>query len=603
MLNEEDYKARKAEDMAYAEDIIRQINADPRPGVYYKESRPITDLKHMIETSVELYGDHVAFYQKYDHKGKYQAITYNEMLRRMNAIGTALIDMGFAGERIAVAGPNSSEWAISYLAVVNGVGIVVPLDKELNESELEHQLQRAKVTCVIYSSAKLDRIFRSICKNGRTGVRQLIRMDAETDEDEVMSLLSVRERGLQLMEDGDRRYLDAQIDATAMSILLFTSGTTGKAKGVMLSHRNIAVDLMISPTVLKVNDWDIFFSVLPLHHTYECTSGFLIPMYKGAAIAYCEGLKYVTKNLQEAQPTMFLAVPAIFELMYKKIWKNIEKQGKAGTVRRLIKLNRVTKKIGLDLSKVFFKQIQAVFGGRMREVICGGAAIDPNILNGIRDFGINALQGYGLTECAPMGALNPDQDPKAESVGYPFPATQIKVVDPDENGIGEFWLKGGNVMLGYYEMPEETAEVLTDGWFHSGDLGYIDEDGYVIITGRKKNVIITKNGKNVFPEELEYLLCLHPLIAESMVYADENAEGDDTLIVAVVKPDQEEVEETFGKDADPETVEAAVWKEVDRINETQPFFKRIKKVIIRRRDFIKNTSNKIIRFSEDNKGA
>ena len=602
--------------MAYAQDIIQKINQDPRPGVLYKERRPIMDIKHMIETSVELFGNHVAFYQKYHHKDKYRPITYHEMFRRINALGTALLEEGFQGERISVAGPNCSEWAISYLAVLNGVGIVVPLDKELNREELEQLLIKAETTCVIYGSSKLDKIFRAIVKDGRTKVRKLVRMDAEdrqpsaTDRDaateenvEVTPLSTLLDKGRKLIDQGDRRYLDAQIDATAMSIFLFTSGTTDTSKGVMLSHRNIAVDLMVSPTVLKVNDWDIFFSVLPLHHTYECTSGFLIPMYKGAAIAYCEGLKYITRNLEEAKPTMFLGVPAIFELMYKKIWKNIEKQGKAKTVRRVIAINRVTKKMGLDLGNIFFKEIRQVFGGRMREVICGGAAISPDVLNGIRDFGINALQGYGLTECAPMGALNPDQMPKAESIGYPFPACKMKVINKDEDGIGELCLWGGNVMLGYYQMPEETAEVLQDGWFMTGDLGYIDEDGYAVITCRKKNVIITKNGKNVFPEELEYYLGLIPLIGESMVYADDNTQGDDTVIVAVVTLDREEVAESFGDNPSAKEVEAAVWKEVDKLNDSQPFFKKIKKITFRKRDFVKNTSSKIIRFEEDNKKA
>lgn len=283
MMEAKAYAAKKAADMAYAEDIVQKINEDPRPGVLYKESRPIMDVKHMIETSVELFGDHVAFYQKYDHKGSYQPITYHEMFRCINALGTALIEEGFQGERISVAGPNCSEWAISYLAVLNGVGVVVPLDKELNQSELEQLLIKSETTCILYGSDKLDKIFRAIVKDGRTNVRKLIRMDSNENlqnekkeinadsEDEFTTLPALIEKGQRLIDQGDRRYLDAQIDATAMSILLFTSGTTGVSKGVMLSHRNIAVDLMVSPTVLKVHDWDIFFSVLPLHHTYECT--------------------------------------------------------------------------------------------------------------------------------------------------------------------------------------------------------------------------------------------------------------------------------------------------------------------------------------------
>ncbi|MGI6721472.1 MAG: AMP-dependent synthetase/ligase [Anaerovoracaceae bacterium] len=594
MMEDGKYRDPKEQDRAYADSIIAAIEADDRPGVMYKESRPITDVKDMIESSAELFGDNVAFYQKYARGGHYETITYREMLRRVNGLGTYLIGEGFQGERIAVIGPNCSEWAISYLAVLNGTGVVVPLDKELNAEELEQLVIKADVSCVIYKGKKLGEVFTKMKDSGHTALRRLIRMDADEWTAAVW-------RGQEMIEAGDRRFVDAQIDSQAMSILLFTSGTTGVSKGVMLSHRNIAVDLMVSPTVLKVNDWDIFFSVLPLHHTYECTSGFLIPMYKGAAVAYCEGLKYLMKNMQEVRPTMFLGVPAIFETMYRRIWRTVRKAGKEKTLRRAISVNRVLKKLHIDLSSKLFKDVLSVFGGRMRELISGGAAISPEVMEGFRDFGINMLQGYGLTECAPMGALNPDKMPKATSVGYPFPACKVKIIDKDEDGIGEICLWGGNVMLGYYEMPQETAEVLQDGWFHSGDLGYLDEDGYLIITGRKKNVIITKNGKNVFPEELEYYLQEIPLISESMVFSEETSDGSDDTIVAALRLDPEEVQERCGQGTDEAKIEQIVWEEIEKINERQPFWKRIKKIIIRKDDFVKNTSNKIIRFAEGNK--
>ena len=602
MLINGQYPEMKQRDMVYANEIIRQINEDPRPGVMYKESRPIMDVKHMIESSAELFGDNVAFRQKYNHNGEYETITYREMLRRVNALGTQLIEEGFEGERIAVIGMNCSEWGIAYLAVLNGVGVVVPLDKELGMRDLQEQSSRADVTCVILKGDKLERTFREIVDSGKTKIRKLIRMDGEevTPTELVDSQQRMIEKGQALIDGGDRRYLDAIIDATGMSILLFTSGTTGLAKGVMLSHRNIAVDLMISPTVLKVNPWDIFFSVLPLHHTYECTSGFLIPLYKGASIAYCEGLKYIPRNLKEAKPTMFLGVPAIFEMMYSKIWKTVRKEGKEKTLKRAIKLNNILKKIGIDLSRKLFKDIHAVFGGNMREMITGGAAINPDTLQGLKDFGINALQGYGLSECAPMGAINPDKMTKNESVGLPFPAMELKVEDKDEDGIGEIWIRGGNVMLGYYENPEATAECMEDGWFKTGDLGYLDEDGYIILTGRKKNVIITANGKNVFPEELEYHLGEVPFVKESMVFAEETSDGSDIMVVAAVRLDDEEVKETLGE-VDDAAIEKAVWDEVDRINAQMPFYKRIKRLIIREEDFVKNTSNKIIRYTDENK--
>lgn len=326
-----------------------------------------------------------------------------------------------------------------------------------------------------------------------------------------------------------------------------------------------------------------------------------MPIYKGAAIAYCEGLKYITKNLAEVKPTMFLGVPLIFESMYKKIWKNVRKQGKEKMLKKVLKLNRKTKKIGLDLGNLFLKEIRAVFGGRMRIMICGGAAINPEILEGIQDFGIQALQGYGLTECAPLGALNPDTAPKATSIGVPFPGCSMRIDSPNEEGIGELCIKGPNIMLGYYNMPEATASVIRDGWFHTGDLGYIDEDGYAYITGRKKNVIITKNGKNVYPEELEYYLSNVPFIEESFVFGQDSDDGEDTTIVASVKLDEEELKEKVGKEYSLEEAQKLLWQEVDKINEMTPFFKKIKKIIIRKEDFAKNTAKKIVRYADSNR--
>ncbi len=586
--------------MEWAEGLVAKINADPRPYVKYKESRPITDIKHMLETSVELYGENVAFMQKDSNNEPYRSITFNEALADVNGLGTALIDKGLKGKRIAVIGENCYQWATAYLAAVCGTGVVVPLDKELNAEELKALVIRADVECVLFQK-KFEDLFKEMKASGDTKLNVLVNFTAEENTDDVYSWAQLKEEGKKLLEEGNREFVDAEIDNEEMSIILFTSGTTGKSKGVMLSHKNIAADLMIAPTVFKVYTTDIFFSVLPLHHTYECTCDFLIPLYKGAAIAYCQGLKYITKNLAEVKPTMFLGVPAVFEKLYSTIWKNVKKQGKEDLLKKVIKINRKTKKVGLDIGPMFFKKITAVFGGRMRCLICGGAAISPEVLDGIRDFGILALQGYGLTECAPMGALNPDTAPNSASIGVRFPGADLKVVDLNEEGIGEICVYGDNIMLGYMDMPEETAAVIdAEGWFHTGDLGYMDENGYAYITGRKKNVIITKNGKNVYPEEIEYLLSLVPFVEESFVFEGES-EKDDTTIVASIKLDQEAVEEILGAEYTTEQAKELVWKEVDKINADAPFYRKIKKVIIRKSDFIKNSSKKLIRFAEDNK--
>lgn len=608
----EEYKKLKERDLAYARDIYRQIQESPdKKRVSYRDSRPIMDIKDMMVkgASPELYGDNVAFHYKWKKEEPYKEITYKETMDDVNSLGTALIDAGYKDKRIAIIGDNCYPWAVSYLSVLCGVGIVVPLDKELNAGELEQLIVRAEVSVVIFKGDKLGRIFKNIMAGGESLLSLLVDMtegrdggDLDHHEDcAVRHWQDMIEQGRALMALGDSRFLHAQIDGEALAVLLFTSGTTGVSKGVMLSHRNLVTDLMVAPTVLKVNTWDVFFSVLPLHHTYECTCGFLMPMYKGASVAYCEGLKYITKNLEETRPTMFLGVPMLFETLYKKIWKNVEKKGKGNTLRKVIRINRKTKKIKIDLGNIFFKEIRKVFGGRMRMMICGGAAINPKVLEGIQDFGIMALQGYGLTECAPMGALNPDTAPKSNSIGRPFPACEIKIIDANEEGIGELCVKGGNVMMGYYNMPEATAQVIKDGWLYTGDLGYIDEDGYVYITGRKKNVIITKNGKNVYPEELEYYLSNVPIIAESMVFGEDRDDSDDTLIVAAIMPDWEEIGERLGRDVEVAEIEEAIWAEIDAINEEQPFFKKIKKIIIREDEFVKNTSKKIIRYVEDNR--
>lgn len=595
-----DYTSQRKVDLQYAQGVVDMLNNSTDKYVVYKESRPIADLKHMLETSVQAYGDNVAFMQKFHKDEPYKSITYKEAFETVNALGTALINAGLKDKRIAVIGENCYQWATGYLAVICGTGVVVPLDKELGASELGQLIKESQASAVMFTEKYTD-IFKEIKENGDSQLEILIKLNGDKQEENVLTWSGLIAEGKKLLEKGDRRFIDAEIDPDAMSELLFTSGTTGIAKGVMLSHKNICFDLMIAPTILRVHTWDIFFSVLPIHHTYEGTAGFLMPLYKGAAIAYCEGLKHIVKNLSEVRPTMFLGVPALFETLHKTIMKNIRKQGKEGLVKKVMALNKVTKKVGLDLNKKLLKDILKVFGGRMRVLISGGAAIDPAILQFFNDLGFIAVQGYGLSECAPMGALNPDQHKymRNASVGHILPGMDVKIVDKDEDGIGEICLKGDNVMLGYYNNPEETAKVIKDGWFYTGDQGYIDDEKFIYITGRKKNVIIASNGKNVFPEELEYLLSKIPYVTESMVWGAE--EKGDIVIVAAIRPDMEEVEAVLGKDCDEEAVKKLLWDEVDKINAELPMFKKIRKIAVRNEEFEKNTSKKIKRFVESNK--
>ena len=349
--------------------------------------------------------------------------------------------------------------------------------------------------------------------------------------------------------------------------------------------------------MLYIGPDDVFLSVLPIHHTYECTCGFLCQLYRGTTVAYSDGLRYITKNLAECKATMMLGVPLLLETMYNKIWKSAEKSGRAKKLRMGIKISRALLKLGIDKRKVIFKEIHATLGGNLRMLIAGAAAIDPKVAEGLRDFGIEAVQGYGLTECAPIAALNRDCNYRDAAAGLPLPGVEIKIDDPDENGIGEILICGKNVMIGYYNNPEATAEAIQDGWFHSGDYGYIDEDGFVYITGRKKNVIVTKNGKNIFPEEIETYLNRQPIVAESMVYGIDLPDGD-ALIAVQVLPDFEEAKNILGENYTDADMQKAVEDAVKAVNDSLQGYKRVSKVIVRKEDFEKTTTKKIKRHIE-----
>lgn len=599
-LSSEEYMALQNREWEWAKALIQCQIDDPRPGVEYLTNRPVIDLKQMLESSVSLYGDRTAYYTKFE-KGPYQEIKYSQLLEDVNGLGTQFIAMGLKDKRIAVIGETTYMWSIAYLAAVNGTGVVVPLDKELPYDDLKNLIKESEASAVLFDRKRED-IFVRMLEEGDTGLEYIISQDRKTGDGAIISQWELVDAGKKLVENGDRSFLDAQIDNEEMSIIIFTSGTTGMAKGIMLSHKNICADLMVSPVFVDLDETDIFFSVLPIHHTFECTCDFLMPLYKGASIAHCEGLKYITKNLQEVKPTYFLAVPAIFDALYKAIWKGIRKKGKEKTVRTAMKVSDFLRRFGIDITDRLFAEIKSVLGGRMRMMISGGAAINPDILEDLQSFGIHAIQGYGLSEAAPMGALNPQSRPKSHSCGMAFPGFDAKIADPGSDGVGEICLKGDNIMLGYYRNPEATAEVIRDGWFYTGDLGYIDDEGYIVITGRKKNVIIAKNGKNVFPEELEYQLSLYDEIAEAMAFETDSEDETDKIIAVGIYPDWNYMKETYGDRADDdEEVRKIIWEIVDKVNAENPAYKMIRKVNLRHSEFSKNTSKKIVRFRAENK--
>lgn len=559
------------------------------------EVRQISTLKDMLESSARIFADEAAFLVKTEEGGPYKPITYKQYYDEVNALGTALINLGLSGKRVAIISENRYEWTVSYLATVNGTGIVVPLDKELPVGEIKSLLLRAKADAVFYSGSKSSEV-ESI-SNELPNLKYLISFDNDQSTDKILSYRDLMKKGFELVKSGDRSFLDAEIDREAMSILLFTSGTTDKSKAVMLSHKNICSNLMDMCSMLYIGKDDVFLLILPLHHTYACTCGFLCQIYRGSTIAFCEGLRHIVKNLKESRTTVILGVPLILEAMYKRIWDQASKDPKMLKKLKLgLKVSKVLKSIGIDIRKQLFKPIHENFGGAIRLFISGGAAIDPKVVQGFQDFGIHCVQGYGLTECSPIIALNRDVDYRNNAAGLPLPNVAIKIYSPNEEGIGEIIAKGPNIFLGYYENEELTKEVIVNGWFHTGDLGYIDEDNFVYITGRKKNVIVTKNGKNIYPEEIEALLNQSPFIAECVIYGREGGGEGDIEVAAEVYPDMEKVKEALqNENPTQEQVYKLIEDEVHKVNKTLVLYKYVRHITIRETEFEKTTSKKIKR--------
>lgn len=556
--------------------------------------REIQSVKEMLETSCKEHKDRIAYYTKEFGDKSFKEIKYKQLLEDVNALGTALIDLGLQGKKIAVIGENRYYWACSYLATVCGVGIVVPLDRMLPKQEIESCLERAKVSVVIYSDKTRETI-EEISKNDNNKIEYYIGMDKKEDEGNKISFTQLLEKGRALIKNGDRRFIDAQMDIEKVAEILFTSGTTSKSKAVMLSQKNIIFNIYQHNKMIGIRKEDIFLSFLPIHHVYECVCGFLTPIYRGAAVAYCQGLRYIQDDMKEAHISVFLCVPLVFESMYKKIWNGIDKQGKTKLVKTMIKLTNALQKVGIDIKRKIFKDIHNQFGGNVRLFIAGAASVNPETCAGFRNFGISTVQGYGLSECAPIVALNRDTYYKDDAIGLPLEGTELKIEDVNEDGIGEICTKGDHVMLGYYENEEATNEAIKDGWFYTGDLGYIDEDGFVHMTGRKKNVLITKNGKNVYPEEIEEVLNNSEYISESMVYL--KGEDDNKKLVADLILNKEYIEHKLpGKSQ--EEIKQIVWEEVKKINQSLVIYKHVTEINIREKEFEKTTTLKIKRYME-----
>ncbi|OKZ60391.1 MAG: hypothetical protein BHV96_03425 [Clostridium sp. CAG:354_28_25] len=566
---------------------------------YYKETHYKT-VKEIFKRSIEKYKDNIYILERpnHDHKAKFEEFTYERFGNDAINLGTGLMKyLNLSNERIIIIGENTYYWYVSYFSILCGVGIAVPVDKELPNNEIENVIKRSHAAAVIYSKKKKDAIDK--IKDNLPMVKYFIEMNSNDGvQGRDVGIEHVIAEGKKLTDAGNTEYMDVEIDPEEFKFLIFTSGTTSQAKGVMLCHRNLAENVNAVSKYVKLYERDRFFSVLPLHHTYESSIGALLPFANGSSVAICGGLRYIVPDMQEAKPTAMLAVPLLVESLYKKINQSIEKSGKAGLVNSMIHLTNALKSVGIDIKRKVFKEIYDNLGGNMRIIVSAAAPIDKKIGKWVQDIGIEFLQGYGLTETAPIAALTPECDPRVGSVGLPVNCAQIKIHNPNENGEGEIWIKSQTLMLGYYEDEEATKEVVHDGWFNSGDIGYQDKDGYVYVTGRSKNVIVTQNGKNIYPEEIELLLSKIPEIQECMVYGKE-VEGEKELIISVkVIPNMEEIENLHGKDLSEEEIHKIIWNKIKEVNKSLTSYKAIKNLEIKHDEFAKTTTMKIKRYVE-----
>ena len=557
------------------------------------------NLKEMMKNSEEKFGEEVAFYR--DGKGLEDSkkATYKEFCYEINSLGTALIEMGLKGKRIAVIGENRYEWELSYLAVVTGTGTIVPLDKALPENEIESLIIRSEVEAIIYSE-KYDECMAKIQKQGNTKLKYFISMDLEKNDFNKYSLKEITKKGKELLDGGNKEFLEAKINNEEMSIMLFTSGTTNQSKAVMLSHKNICTNVKDIRNVFELDETDRLLSFLPLHHTFECTVGFLYPLSIGGSIIFSKGVRHIADELKNFKITAMICVPVVFEKMYDKLMKTIEDKGKMPTVKKGIKLSNCLLKVGIDIRKKLFKEIHDNLGGCLRVMVAGGAALSPEKEKGFWDLGFNVLQGYGLTETSPVIAAELTKQKRLGSIGKKFPSVEVKIDNPDKSGVGELLAKGDSVMIGYYNNEEANEEVFTeDGWFRTGDLARIDKNGYLYISGRKKFVIVLKNGKNVYPEEIESLLEKSELVKECMVFGMPARDGDVTLSVKICY-DKDYVKKQFG-DITIDDLKEKIWNWVKEVNKTMPKYKYVKKLILTDEELVKTTTLKIKRNVEMNK--
>ncbi|MBR3672900.1 MAG: AMP-binding protein [Clostridia bacterium] len=559
-------------------------------------------VKEIFQNSTTKYADNTFILEKFNSKEPFKEIKYSEFRSDVISLGTALNDyLKIKDTRVVIIGENTYHWYVSYMAMLCGSGIAVPVDKELPENEIINVINRSKATAVIYSTKKKE-VIHKIIDSKATKVKYFIQMNSDDElKDGKVGLNYLIKQGNILLNNGNNSYMDIQIDPNEFKVLIFTSGTTSNSKGVMLCNRNLAENINAVSAYVKLYPNDRLMSVLPLHHTYESTIGYLLPFANGASISVCQGLRYIVSDLQETKPTALLTVPLLVENLYKKINANIKKSKKDGLVNSMIHITNALKSVNIDIKRKVFNEIYENLGGNLRIIVSAAAPIDKKIGKWVEDIGITFLQGYGLTETAPIAALTPEYKTKVGSAGKPVICADIKIDNPNENGEGEILIKSETLMLGYYEDEEATKEVMEGEYFHSGDIGYLDDEGYLFITGRCKNVIVTQNGKNIYPEEIELMLGNIPEIKESMVYGKQDAEkknDKELIITAKVIPNYEEIEKNHGKGLTDEQVYDIIWEKIKEVNRQLTSYKAIKKLEIKKDEFEKTTTMKIKRYVE-----
>ena len=555
----------------------------------YFESVNCKNIKEIVYNSAKKFAENVAFVIKHKNEKKevsYESITYKKLLQDVNEFGTKLYDMGLKNKRVAIVGRNRYEWVVAHLSNLLGGIVSIPLDKELQVDELESCLERSKADVVVFDEKYIDNI-EKIKQNGKTNLQEYVCM---TEQEGYKNFWTLKKEGAEILKNGNNEYVNCEIDNDKMAILLFTSGTTSKSKAVMLSNTNIASNVYAMLLVEDMRPTDNNLAFLPFHHIFGSTC-MIVMIAIGAKTAFPDGLRYVAQNLKEYQISLFVGVPLLVEAIYKNIEKEIEKKGKTKLINNAKKLSNCLLKLHIDIRRKLFKDVIDALGGRMRFIISGGAPLDKKVAQGFNELGIEVVQGYGLTETSPVVAIGNKKYHKTGSIGKCVPSDEVKLLDVNKDGIGELAVKGPNVMLEYYENKEATEKVLKNGWFQTGDLARIDEEGYIFICGRKKSVIVLKNGKNIFPEEMETLINKEDGVEESFIFGKPISKdpNDIKIFVKIVYN-----KESFEGKTETEIKEYFNEK-IKSINKTMPHYKAIRGIIISDKPLIKTTTNKIKR--------